>query len=83
MFDDNYASTKSKISQEYVGFEVPKPAVMNVTIFWDIVPCSPYVNRRFGGNITSSSVQKSATQQTSVQQAARQKMATFKSQSRP
>jgi hypothetical protein len=22
---------------------------MNVTIFWDIAPCSPYVNRRFGG----------------------------------
>jgi hypothetical protein len=22
---------------------------MNVAIFWDIAPCSPYLNRRFGG----------------------------------
>jgi hypothetical protein len=24
-------------------------SVMNVVIFWDIAPCSPYVNRSFGG----------------------------------
>jgi hypothetical protein len=23
---------------------------MNAAILWDIAPCSPYVNRRFGGN---------------------------------
>jgi hypothetical protein len=23
--------------------------VMNVAIFWNIAPCSPYVNRRFEG----------------------------------
>jgi hypothetical protein len=23
--------------------------LMNVATFWDIAPCSPYVNRRFGG----------------------------------
>jgi hypothetical protein len=31
-----------------VGFEVLTAVVMNVAIFWDIVPCSPYVKRRFG-----------------------------------
>jgi hypothetical protein len=25
---------------------------MNVAAFWDIAPCSPYVNRRFRGTIT-------------------------------
>jgi hypothetical protein len=34
----------------YVGYEIITPAVMNVAIFWDIVPCSPYVYRRFGGS---------------------------------
>jgi hypothetical protein len=33
----------------YVGFEVLTAVVMNVALFWDIAPCSPYVNRRFGG----------------------------------
>jgi hypothetical protein len=32
-----------------IEFEVPTVVVMNVAIFWDIVPCSPYVNRRCGG----------------------------------
>jgi hypothetical protein len=32
-----------------VGFEVLMAVVMNVAIFWDIVQCSPEVNRRFGG----------------------------------
>jgi hypothetical protein len=32
-----------------VGFEVLTAAVMNLAIFWDIVLCSPYVNRRFRG----------------------------------
>jgi hypothetical protein len=30
-------------------FEVVTVVVMNVAIFWDIVLCSSYVNRRFGG----------------------------------
>jgi hypothetical protein len=32
-----------------VGFEVLTAVVMNVTIYCDITPCSPYVNRHFGG----------------------------------
>jgi hypothetical protein len=30
------------------GFEVLPAVVLNVTLLWDIAPCSPYVNRRFG-----------------------------------
>jgi hypothetical protein len=30
-------------AKTYVGFEVFAAVVMNVAIFWDIVPCSPYV----------------------------------------
>jgi hypothetical protein len=33
---------------EDVRFEVLTALVMNVAIFWDIAPCSPYVNLRFG-----------------------------------
>jgi hypothetical protein len=32
-----------------VGFEVFTAVVMKIVIFWDIAPCSPYMNRRFGG----------------------------------
>jgi hypothetical protein len=35
------------------GFEALASVVMNVSIFWDIAPCSPYMNRRFGGCIIS------------------------------
>jgi hypothetical protein len=31
-----------------VGFDMLTAVVRNVAIFWDIAPCSPYVNRRFG-----------------------------------
>jgi hypothetical protein len=31
-----------------VGTEVLTAVVMNVAIFWDIAPCSPYMNRCFG-----------------------------------
>jgi hypothetical protein len=31
----------------YVGFEVIKVVVMNVAIFWDIVPSSLYVDAKF------------------------------------
>jgi hypothetical protein len=32
----------------FVGFQFLAAVVMNVAIFRDIAPCSPYVNRRFG-----------------------------------
>jgi hypothetical protein len=33
-----------------VGFEVFRAVVMEIIIFWDMTPCSPFsVNRRFGG----------------------------------
>jgi hypothetical protein len=34
-------------SIQFVGFEVLTAVIMNAAIFWDIAPCSPYVNRRF------------------------------------
>jgi hypothetical protein len=40
----------------FVGFEVLTAAVMKITIFWDIMPCSPLkVNRRVGGTSRLSS----------------------------
>jgi hypothetical protein len=32
----------------FVGFEVLTAVLINIVIFWDIGPCSLYVNRRFG-----------------------------------
>jgi hypothetical protein len=32
----------------FAGNEVLTAVDMNVTIFWDVAQCSPYVNRRFG-----------------------------------
>jgi hypothetical protein len=32
-----------------VGFEVLTAVVIKTAILWDIAPCSPYMNRRFGG----------------------------------
>jgi hypothetical protein len=32
-----------------VRLEVLTAVVMKVTIFWDIVPYTPYINRRLGG----------------------------------
>jgi hypothetical protein len=32
-----------------VGFEVFAAVVMKIAVFWDTAPCSPYMNRRFGG----------------------------------
>jgi hypothetical protein len=37
------------LKETWLGFEVLAAVVMNVAIFWDIAPCNPYVNRRFGG----------------------------------
>jgi hypothetical protein len=46
---------------------------MNAHIFWDIVPCSSYVNRRFGAmHHIHLQGQKLALEETSVQQVARQ-----------
>jgi hypothetical protein len=45
---------------------------MNVAIFWDIMLCSPYVNRRLGGTYYFHlQDRKSAEQETSVQQVTR------------
>jgi hypothetical protein len=55
-----------------VGFEVITVVVTNVAIVWDIAPCSPYVNRRFGGTYRLHlKDRKSAEQETSVQQVVR------------
>jgi hypothetical protein len=35
------------------GYEVLTAVVMNIVIFWNIAPCSPYVNRCFGGTYHS------------------------------
>jgi hypothetical protein len=32
-----------------MSFEVVTATVMNVAIFWDIAPCTSYMDRRFGG----------------------------------
>jgi hypothetical protein len=32
----------------FVGFEVLAAVVMNVAVFWDTAPYSPYATRRFG-----------------------------------
>jgi hypothetical protein len=34
--------------KRYVGFEVLTAVVINVAIYWDIAPCSLYVNQHFG-----------------------------------
>jgi hypothetical protein len=41
----------SNTTHHFVGFEVLTVVVMNVAIFWDIAPCSPYFNRCFGGHL--------------------------------
>jgi hypothetical protein len=33
----------------FVGFQFLIAVIMDVVIFWDIVPCSPHVNQRFRG----------------------------------
>jgi hypothetical protein len=35
-----------KCQNKEIRFEVLTAVVMNVEIFWDTAPCSPYVNRR-------------------------------------
>jgi hypothetical protein len=31
------------------GYDAVRAVFMNAAVFWDIAPCSPYVDRRFGG----------------------------------
>jgi hypothetical protein len=51
-----------------VGFGALTAVTMNVAIFWDIAPCSPYVKRCFGGTYHFLlQGRKSAKQETSVQ----------------
>jgi hypothetical protein len=42
-------SQGDRFSAHYVAFEVITAVVMKVAIFWDIAPCSPYMNQRFEG----------------------------------
>jgi hypothetical protein len=37
----------------FVAFQVLTEVVMNIAIFWDIAPCSPYMNRLSEERITS------------------------------
>jgi hypothetical protein len=63
-----------KIKVKFVGFGVLTAVVMNVAIFWDIAPCSPYVNRRFGETYhLHIQGRKTAAKGTSEQQMASQK----------
>jgi hypothetical protein len=43
------ASVCNTEHQKHVEFNVITVAVMDVAIFWDMAPSSPYANRRFGG----------------------------------
>jgi hypothetical protein len=59
-----------------VGFDVLTAIIINVAIFWDIAPYSPYVTRRFGGTYQLRlQGRKSGEQESSVQQVARQNSA--------
>jgi hypothetical protein len=54
----------------HVGFEVLTAVAMNAAIFWDIAPCSPYVERRFRGTYHLHLQGKELAEQgTSLQQA--------------
>jgi hypothetical protein len=48
LFQENNFSDVSELYSS-IGFEVLTAVGMNVAIFCDIRPCSPYVNWRFGG----------------------------------
>jgi hypothetical protein len=39
----------SETSYKSVRFEILTAIGMNVTIFWDIAPCTSHMNQRFGG----------------------------------
>jgi hypothetical protein len=63
----SYLSKLRYINHKYnVGFEVLTMAVMKHGIFWDITPCSQYMNRGFGGTYhLYLQGRKSAEQETS------------------
>jgi hypothetical protein len=44
-----------------IGCEVLTAVVINVAVFWDTAPCSPYVKRRFGGTYHHHSAHPPAT----------------------
>jgi hypothetical protein len=55
-----------------LGFEVLTAAVLTVSVFWDIAPCSLYVDECFGGTYhLDPQGRKSTEQETSLQQVAR------------
>jgi hypothetical protein len=39
----------NKIKSPHAGFQVLTAVVMNVAIFWNILPCSPYMTLCFRG----------------------------------
>jgi hypothetical protein len=49
----NFVHRKLMDKQMDVGFEVLTAVVMDVTIFWDIVLYSPYLNRSLGRSVAS------------------------------
>jgi hypothetical protein len=55
-----------------VGFEVLTAVDMNVAKIYVVAPCSPYVNRRFGGTYHPPILgKKTAEQEASMQQLSR------------
>jgi hypothetical protein len=48
MFMFNIAPLNIINYQFYEQFEDLTPVVMNLAAYWDIAPCSPYVDRRYG-----------------------------------
>jgi hypothetical protein len=44
-----YFVSRPSDNYSHVGSEFVTTIIMNVAFFWDRIPYSPYVNRRFGG----------------------------------
>jgi hypothetical protein len=66
LFQENYFYDVSELYSS-LGFEGLTAVGMNVPIFWDIGPCGPYVNWRFGGTYNLHlQGKKSAEQETKV-----------------
>jgi hypothetical protein len=61
---NKWAITKEEYSYR---FKILTTVVMNVAIIKDIAPCSPYINRRFGGTYhLHHQGKKSAEQESTV-----------------
>jgi hypothetical protein len=72
LFCNKYKDVGQK-TDNCARFEVLTMVVTNVVIFWDIAPCSQYVNRRFEGTYhLRLQDRKSDEQETTVQQVGRQ-----------